>query len=163
MVRQKNEKHVWMGENWYCYDARLLHLSRFFLFFFANGSITDISAYRSSRWNASSIASTVYRCFWDTSKCFLLHFDWGIHFQSGHLRACYKEWWCNITQVIFIIMHFIINSNYNKSIKKCTITWYIWTFYKFISINFVSFLIIRNNKVTHIFISFQNVVKMYIL
>lgn len=120
MVGQKDEEHLWMGPNRYRYDARLLRLSRLVLLFFANGSIADIGAHRSSRWNAPSVTSIVHRHFWDTSKCLLLHFNWGIHVQSGHFLARHEKWWRNIMQVIFFYNN---DSNYKKSIKKCTIIW----------------------------------------
>lgn len=46
VVRQKDEEYFWMGPNRHRYDARVLRVPRFFLFLFADGSTTNIGAYR---------------------------------------------------------------------------------------------------------------------
>jgi len=45
MVGQKNEKHVWMGQNRHRHDARLLRFFGIFLFLSTNGGIADIGAH----------------------------------------------------------------------------------------------------------------------
>lgn len=48
MVGQKNEKHIRMGQNRHCHDARLLRIFGIFLFLPTNGGVADIGAHRSS-------------------------------------------------------------------------------------------------------------------
>lgn len=126
MVGQKNEKHVWMGQNRHRHDACLLRFFSIFLFLFTNGGIANIGAHRSLGWNASSITRVVHRRFRNTFECFMLHFNWGIHVQSRNFRACHWKRRCNNLQVSLDS-----NSNYKQSKKCMIIRTHSWPFFKY--------------------------------